>query len=284
MILGDRFCRECNAVIQDDFCYNCGSYVSDSEIITLKGEDYEYEEIDNITYKVTKDDKSYTCKLKVAKPASTKDISCTCIGYKYRSKCKHVEGLFSLLKSQPGLTVRIKKRHSRADVKQLIHKLDKGLLKSINYVVAGSYRRGKSDSKDLDIIVIGAKFDILLKRLKKEYPDGNKPRQGDKQTLFSLVSAAKSKKAILRWYVPIKEDEIILDFHFTNRIEFEPLLLYFTGSKEFNLDMRSQAKKMGMALNRYGLWKRDTKELITRKEKEIFKALRRSYVEPKSRG
>ena len=59
-------------------------------------------------------------------------------------------------------------------------------------------------------------------------------------------------------------------------------LVYFTGSKEFNINMRQKAKKMGYILNRYGLYK-NNKKIPINSEKELFEKLKIKFILPKDR-
>ena len=77
-------------------------------------------------------------------------------------------------------------------------------------------------------------------------------------------------------------------------IRFIPLdcyassLLYFTGSGEFNKNMRTYAIKNGYTLNEYGLYKQikinnKKVKIKTNSEEDIFKSLNLNYVEPQFR-
>ena len=61
-------------------------------------------------------------------------------------------------------------------------------------------------------------------------------------------------------------------------------IIYFTGSKNYNTEIRNIAKKKGYKLNEYCLEKLDTKEKIYPKtEQELLKLLDIPYKEPKDR-
>ena len=63
-------------------------------------------------------------------------------------------------------------------------------------------------------------------------------------------------------------------------------MLYFTGSGEFNKNMRLFAKKKGYKLNEYGLYKigKDKElKMKTHTEKDIFTLLGLDYIEPQNR-
>ena len=88
----------------------------------------------------------------------------------------------------------------------------------------------------------------------------------------------------MRWYLPIGGSEILIDFQFCDAVEYEPMLLFFTGSKEFNMKMR-EPNLWAMPLNQYGLWERDNRDmLVARTEQDIFKALNMPYQKPTQRG
>jgi len=59
-------------------------------------------------------------------------------------------------------------------------------------------------------------------------------------------------------------------------------LMYLTGSKLFNIIMRSKAKRKGYLLNEYGLWKGKEK-IAGGNEEEIFHALDMDWINPKDR-
>jgi len=63
---------------------------------------------------------------------------------------------------------------------------------------------------------------------------------------------------------------------------FGAALMYFTGSKSFNIKLRTIAIKMGFKINEYGVFKKE-KRLAGRTEEEIFKLLKMSYIPPELR-
>ena len=64
-------------------------------------------------------------------------------------------------------------------------------------------------------------------------------------------------------------------------------MLYFTGSGEFNLNMRAFAKKKGYTINEYGIYKlvngKKGDKVDIQSEEDIFKILDLEYVEPHNR-
>jgi len=134
-------------------------------------------------------------------------------------------------------------------------------LKSIdnNFFLAGSARRGKTEElHDLDVIYVG-----------------------EKTPNIPNYAAFVKGKDITR--VMIQDEQV--DIYRTDPEYFGGMLLFLTGPQEFNIIVRSKAKKKGMVLNQKGLFNRETREPIaTKTEEEIFAALGLKYKEPENRG
>ena len=63
------------------------------------------------------------------------------------------------------------------------------------------------------------------------------------------------------------------------------MLLYSTGSKDFNILMRQKAKAKKMLLNQDGLYDRESNTIITtNSERDIFDAIEMEYKEPTERN
>ena len=60
-------------------------------------------------------------------------------------------------------------------------------------------------------------------------------------------------------------------------------LLYFTGSKDFNKQMRLNAITMDYTLNEYGLYDENGKMFKVKSEKDIFDLLNMEYITPDKR-
>ena len=77
-----------------------------------------------------------------------------------------------------------------------------------------------------------------------------------------------------------------IDIMFTKPDEYPFALLYFTGSKDFNVNMRADLMSKGMTLNEYSLKDNSTKKKVNHKfvvEKDIFNYIGYEYVEPENR-
>jgi len=72
-----------------------------------------------------------------------------------------------------------------------------------------------------------------------------------------------------------------IDIRFIPKDCLGSALLYFTGSGDFNKNMRSYALKMGYTINEYGIHiTKGKRRLNTKTEEDIFKVLGVEYVEP----
>jgi DNA polymerase (family X) len=77
-----------------------------------------------------------------------------------------------------------------------------------------------------------------------------------------------------------------IDIMYTKPEEYPFAILYFTGSKEFNTNMRSDLLSKGLSLNEYSLKYISTKkpvEHVFETEKDIFDYINYEYFEPNKR-
>ena len=76
-----------------------------------------------------------------------------------------------------------------------------------------------------------------------------------------------------------------IDIMFTKPQEYPFAILYFTGSKDFNVKMRGELLKKEMSLNEYGIKDKDKKNVKhdCKTEKDVFEYLGYDYVEPENR-
>jgi len=163
-----------------------------------------------------------------------------------------------------------KKRHDRADVEPIAKKLTT-LLKKIKGVkkaeAAGSYRRQASTVGDLDILVVGSAAVTLLaeKRISETFPD------------LTMLASGETKIAFV-----IFPENLQVDIRFVPEESYGAALLYFTGSKDYNVMMRKAAIGKGYLLNEYGLFE-DGEYVAGRTEKEVYQKLDLPYKAPAKR-
>ena len=144
-----------------------------------------------------------------------------------------------------------------------------GLKYDQDYVIAGSYRRGDPNSGDVDILVRGI-MDInsLLT-----------PLIQNKLILGNLALGPTKYMGIIK----VSELARRIDIRLVNTESWAYALLYFTGSKELNVDMRTKAIGMGLTMNEYGMVG-PGREYPAKTEKDIFDYLGMPYLEPTERS
>lgn len=158
-------------------------------------------------------------------------------------------------------------------------------------IICGSYRRLKTTSNDIDLLIV--------------HPDVVKYKDIGKKTnyLHKLVDELEKRKIIIDGLVynysnkymgfsqlSKKHDIRRLDIRYMPMESYYSALLYFTGSGDFNKKMRGVAKDLGYKLSEYGLYKIvnkgdkvSYKRARTRSEKDIFDALGMEYLPPEKR-
>lgn len=154
-----------------------------------------------------------------------------------------------------------------------IKKIEKKLTSFPNSKLVGGFLRKMPFSKDIDIMLISNKKTILddyIKYLNNKFNDVKIYIKGnDKVSLIILVAPKKYFK---------------VDVFRSSVANQHAMLLYSTGSKEFNIKMRGIASRMGYLLNQNGLYKKGSKTpLPIKSEKGFFNKLNMDYVKPEDR-
>jgi DNA polymerase (family 10) len=134
----------------------------------------------------------------------------------------------------------------------------------IRHLLTGSLRRYRETVKDIDIVASARKSKDVMKRF-TSLPE-----------VESVIAQGETKSSIMLY------SGINADLRIVSDKEFPYATHHFTGSKEHNTQMRSRAKKMGLKMNEYGLF-RGTKLIPCKNEQEIFKKLGLDYIPPELR-
>ncbi|MCX5715846.1 MAG: DNA polymerase/3'-5' exonuclease PolX [Candidatus Omnitrophica bacterium] len=129
---------------------------------------------------------------------------------------------------------------------------------------AGSLRRQKETVRDIDILAVSDKPNKIMDAFVKA-------------ALVKDVLAHGDTKSSVR-----TNDDVQIDCRVVPRKAFGAALLYFTGSKNFNIKLRQMAIKKGLKINEYGVFKKE-KFLAGKTEEDIFRFLKMAYVEPELR-
>lgn len=132
--------------------------------------------------------------------------------------------------------------------------------------VAGSYRRRKETVGDLDILVTCSEKKVVMDYF-TSYEDVNEVMS--KGETRSSVRMRSGLQVDLR----VVEDE-----------NYGAALVYFTGSKEHNIQIRERALDRDLKINEYGVFKEDKEEAIAGEtEKEVYKSVDLPVILPELR-
>lgn len=154
------------------------------------------------------------------------------------------------------------------------------------FEICGSYRREKSTSGDIDILI--SKFgkldddvnylETIIKRLKEPL----KRNQGKPLIIDDLTD--KSIHTKYMGFCKYKENPPRrIDIRFVPYVSYYSALVYFTGSADLNKEMRRIAKTKKLKLSEYGLFKENGDKLEIRSERDIFDILGLEYLHPRLR-
>ncbi|KAJ3041246.1 hypothetical protein HK097_002307 [Rhizophlyctis rosea] len=161
------------------------------------------------------------------------------------------------------------------------------------FVIAGSYRREKEESGDVDVVLTHGgyvtkgrdekgKLGVVVRALEElgvlvdDLSEGDLSYQGIGK--LPGRNADGSKRRYRR-----------IDIRLFPLGQYPYALMHYTGSDNFNREMRMRAIERGLKLSEYGLWRKEDdgteKEVcFPKEEKDIFEALGMGFVEPRDRG
>lgn len=154
----------------------------------------------------------------------------------------------------------------------------------MNCIVCGSYRRGERIMSDIDVIIShpniitieeSRKSDLLERFINYLIKQGyvlDNLTSTDVRTKFMGICRSYKKDRVRR-----------IDIRFIPMESYYTALLYFTGSKDFNRNIRAIAKDMGYILNEYHLLDNHMNPYKIGSEREIFEILGMEYLRPDQR-
>lgn len=138
-------------------------------------------------------------------------------------------------------------------------------LKEVKQIeIAGSFRRRKETIGDVDILIVAQNAEKVMDFFVK--------MKG-----VNYVYAKGPTKSSVRL-----ENGLDVDLRIVESKSWGAALMYFTGSKEHNIELRQIALKKGYKLNEYGLFKGE-KFIAGRTEEEIYDKLGLDFIEPELR-
>ena len=132
--------------------------------------------------------------------------------------------------------------------------------------IAGSLRRGKETVGDIDILVGDDEPSAIMESF-VAYP---------KVSEILMKGPTKSTVRL--------KNGLQVDIRAVETNSYGAALCYLTGSKEHNVYMRKVGVEMGLKLNEYGLFERDSGKMVAgATEEEVYEALGFRYIDPELR-
>lgn len=174
-------------------------------------------------------------------------------------------------------------------IKRVNHTLELEDNKKYIFEICGSYRRGKTISGDVDVLIskkgtrLGkTKDDKHLERFVKKLKQQLKYNDGKPLLLDDITD--KNIKTKYMGFSKLKNNPVRrIDIRFIPYSSYYYALLYFTGSGDLNKKMRQIAKKKGLKLSEYGLSDAEGNIIKATSERDIFKHLDMEYLPPRLR-
>ncbi|MBI4360391.1 hypothetical protein HY572_01315 [Candidatus Micrarchaeota archaeon] len=179
-------------------------------------------------------------------------------GFGEKSQAKILENLGRIHSKQ-----RVPYETAHAVAQKIVSKLEKQReVKRVSK--AGSLRRKKKTIGDVDILVVSANpkktVDFLVRLPWVKHVIG----KGPKKTSFQVKNGLQ------------------VDVRLVNEDQWGAALVYFTGSKAHNIELRRIAQGQGLKLNEYGLFS-GKKCVASKTEEDLYHALGLKFVPPERR-
>ncbi len=139
-------------------------------------------------------------------------------------------------------------------------------VKKIQY--AGSLRRNKESIGDVDILITIPKSVSDYEHIMNHFVKFKK--------VYNVIAKGDTKSSVILF------SGIQVDLRVVPSASFGAALHYFTGSKQHNIRIRDLAKKKGLKINEYGVFKGE-KQIGGKTEEEIFESVGLPYIPPEIR-
>ena len=131
-----------------------------------------------------------------------------------------------------------------------------------NITVAGSTRRRKPTIGDLDILVTSDNPQLVMDKFTKL------------PLVKEVIAHGETKSSVIA-----HQENTQVDLRVVDKKSFGAGLLYFTGSKAFNVKLRQLAIKQGLKVNEYGIFTQKKEKFVAGgSEQEIFDLFKMAYI------
>ena len=149
-----------------------------------------------------------------------------------------------------------------AQAERLAAKIERGLESDADFImVVGSVRRQAPTVGDIELVVLPKDLEEFLKILEEEgFHGGDRKQVGQVRGMPIEIYLAHDPK------------------------EIGGLVFMYTGDYQFNIAMRMKAKRRGLKLNQYGIWRGAKPVLQSDDEVDFFDFLGVRYHDPQERS
>ena len=180
----------------------------------------------------------------------------------------------------------LNERIPRDEITKMRSYMERYLKDGFKLMICGSYRREVPDSGDMDVLVYHPELDDITDSSYFVEFIGYLEDCGF--LVDSLTPNVNRTKYMGMCQLSKRHRVRRIDIRFIPYCSLASAMLYFTGSGEFNKNMRTYAIRKGFKLNEYGIYKTnvDTPSEVSvpvNTEHDIFKVLGLEYIEPKNR-
>lgn len=142
----------------------------------------------------------------------------------------------------------------------------KNLAEVMKISTAGSLRRMKETVRDIDILITSEKPRRVMEIFTKL------------SNVTDIIARGPTKSSV------VTKDNIRVDLRVVPPESYGAALMYFTGSKEHNVELRKMAVKRGLKINEYGVFNvKNNKRIAGAAEPEIYAIFKMAYIEPELR-
>lgn len=161
-------------------------------------------------------------------------------------------------------------------LKRLPHDVLKRVVSNIEdvfgniFIATGSFRRKKAFSKDLDL-VFTKPITWILNKFKQNFN-------------IEVYATGESRAS---FYMKTSKGWFTVDVFTVDKKDLAAMVLYSTGSKEFNVRMRVAYKHRNMLLNQYGAFlytKSGLRKIPAKNETDYFDLIDWKYLDPIDRS
>jgi DNA polymerase/3'-5' exonuclease PolX len=169
-------------------------------------------------------------------------------------------------------------REELTKIREFLYLTFEKLDPSLIFDICGSYRRQKSYSNDIDLLVSSytLREDDIPHLMKTIVENLYKHK-----FLIESFGSDESHSGFMGLCKFLNNPIRKIDIRIVVPESFFTAYLYFTGSYEFNERMRGIAKRQGYKLNEYGLYSlHNTKQIHIYSEKDVFDILGMKYLDP----